>query len=128
MSKLTLASFDAYQDGLKKEPVAKGSIVVSLGTCGIAAGGDKVYETFQQELSDKHIPDIELKRTGCLGMCFCEPNLMVKMEGMPDVLYGFVTPEIASRIIDEHVGKKHIVNDHVIFMPAQDLCGTLRGE
>jgi (2Fe-2S) ferredoxin len=126
MSKFTVESLTKHRQDLKnKKSTAKGSIVVSLGTCGIAAGGDKVFETFQSELAGKHITDVDLSITGCLGMCFCEPNLMVKMNGMPDVLYGYVTPEIASRIIDEHIGKQHIVNDYVIFMPAKDLCVNL---
>ncbi len=126
MNGFTPESLKKYRDELlSRKSDKKGKIVVSLGTCGIAAGGDSVYETFKKELEAKHITDVELSRTGCLGMCYCEPNLLISYEGMPDILYGYVTPEIASRIIDEHIQKKHMVNDNVIFMPAKDLCGKL---
>jgi len=126
MNGFTPETLAKYRQELNvKKSGKKGKIVVSLGTCGIAAGGDAVYETFKKDLEEKHITDVELTRTGCLGMCFCEPNLLISLEGMPDVLYGYVTPEIASRIIDEHIQKKHMVNDNVIFMPAKDLCGKL---
>ena len=121
MTAFTHESLRKYRDSLLAKPTAaKGKIVISLGTCGIAAGGDKVFETFQKAFAEKHITNIELKQTGCLGMCFCEPNLFVSVEGMPDVLYGYVTPEIAERIVDEHIVKKSLVNEYVIFMPIKD--------
>lgn len=100
-------------------------IAVSLGTCGIAAGGDAVYEAFTRELKDT---GIALKRTGCLGMCFCEPNLIIRMNGMPDVLYGNVTPSVVKRIVDEHVKQRTVVKEHLIAMPANDVCGTLSAD
>ena len=128
MDKFKPAGLAAYRQALKdKKSAFSGSIVVSLGTCGIAAGGDAVYETLKEELEVKHMKDIELSQTGCLGMCFCEPNMIVHIAGMPDVLYGYVTPEVAARIVEEHIGKKQIVNNYVIFMPAKDLCAKMGG-
>jgi NADP-reducing hydrogenase subunit HndB len=121
MGALTPETLKQYKkEAAAKLNASKGRIVISLGTCGIAAGGDAVLETFKKEFLERHITNIELKQTGCLGMCFCEPNMFVSMEGMPDVLYGYVTPEIAERIVDEHISKKTLVNDYVIFMPVKD--------
>jgi (2Fe-2S) ferredoxin len=110
-------------DKLRKEhskPV-KCEIVVSMGTCGIAAGGNDVMAVFEKELKEKGLNYVTLKKTGCMGMCFCEPNLMVKMEGMPDILYGNVDAKLADLIITEHIMKKKIVNQHIIFMPSKDV-------
>ena len=47
-------------------------VVVGLGSCGIAAGANKVYQELKSEIEDKHL-DIDLKITGCVGMCHLEP-------------------------------------------------------
>jgi len=99
----------------------RGEIIISMGTCGIAAGGDKIFELFKKELSIKGLDDIQLKKTGCLGMCFCEPNLVVKLDGMVDILYGYVDEKIATRILNDHLSKKNIVNSYAIFMPTNDI-------
>ncbi len=44
-------------------------IVVGQGSCGIAAGAEKVYSAIEKHLSDKSVLSI----TGCIGMCFLEP-------------------------------------------------------
>ncbi len=107
---------------LRKKAVenCEGEIMVSMGTCGIAAGGDIVYKAIEDELKNKGLAGIKLKKTGCLGMCFCEPNLVVKLEGMPEILYGNVDEKTAHSIVTEHVVKKNILNNYVIFMPSKD--------
>ena len=46
-------------------------IVVGAGSCGIAAGAQKVYDALQTELAGKD--GAALSITGCNGMCFLEP-------------------------------------------------------
>ncbi len=99
----------------------KGEVVISMGTCGIAAGGDSIYKLFESEMKEKGLDNIQLKKTGCLGMCFCEPNLVVKLDGMPDILYGNVDEKTAILIMNEHLTKKRIVNFNTIFMPTDDI-------
>ncbi len=45
-------------------------IVVGEGSCGIAAGAAKVYSAIEPFIKGS---DIELKITGCIGMCYLEP-------------------------------------------------------
>ena len=119
MEKMKKGSLEKFRKNYKQDH--KGEIIISMGTCGIAAGGDDIYKTFETELKEKGLLNIKLKKTGCLGMCFCEPNLIVKLEGMPEILYGNVNDKIAHEIIDEHLTKKNIVNNYVIFMPTSDI-------
>ncbi len=44
-------------------------IVVGAGSCGIAAGAQKVYDALEKALPE----NASLSITGCNGMCFCEP-------------------------------------------------------
>ena len=46
-------------------------IVVGAGSCGIAAGAQKVYDALQTELAGKD--GVALSITGCNGMCFLAP-------------------------------------------------------
>jgi NADP-reducing hydrogenase subunit HndB len=119
MEKLKKGDLEKLRKNFK--PDTKGEIMVSMGTCGIASGGEAVYKIFEQELKSNGLDKaIKLKKTGCLGMCFCEPNLVVKIEGMPEILYGNVDEKTAHSIISDHVIKKNILNNYVIFMPSTD--------
>jgi len=90
-----------YQQALQardKQPL----VVVGLGTCGIAAGGEKVWQSAYQELYNLNL-DASMMSTGCIGMCYAEPIIEVHLPGKPRVIYGNVTPEQAEAIIREHV-------------------------
>ena len=119
MQKMKKGDLNNFRKNFK--PEHQGEVVISMGTCGIAAGGDAIYKLFEKDLKEKGLVNIKLKKTGCLGMCFCEPNLIVRLEGMPEILYGNVDEKIAHEIFDEHLTKKRIVNNHVIFMPTTDI-------
>lgn len=45
-------------------------IVIGEGSCGIAAGAEKIHALFSKELSGT---DIAIGKVGCIGMCFLEP-------------------------------------------------------
>ena len=46
-------------------------IIVGQGSCGIAAGAQKVYDAFYKNMS--LCKEAELSITGCIGMCYLEP-------------------------------------------------------
>ncbi len=81
--------------------MATKTIMVGLATCGISAGGEKVYEAFQKELQDG--ADFTLRETGCVGMCYREVLVSVSNGNGVNYLYGEVTPDRVKRIVSEHV-------------------------
>lgn len=87
-------------------------IKVGMSTCGIAAGAGEVFNVFKEELESKNI-SVEVKQTGCLGMCYCEPLVEVKIEGLPQVIYGRVDQDVARKIVEEHVTGKKLIQDHI---------------
>ena len=93
-------------------------IKVGMSTCGIAAKADEVYATLLEEVKKRNL-QIEIKKSGCLGMCYCEPNIEVCITGMPTVIYGKVDKEIAIKIIDKHVCGKMLVNDNIFELMAK---------
>lgn len=84
-------------------------VVVGLGSCGIAAGGQKVRSALQDTIDRAHAP-VELTETGCVGMCYREPLVDVIDPQGSLFTYGNVTPERVPRIVEEHfLGQEPVV-------------------
>ncbi len=77
------------------------TVLVGLGTCGISAGGEKVFRALQEELKE-HPGAFVLKETGCIGMCYREPLVEIQ-DGGESHLYAEVTPDRIGRIVEEDV-------------------------
>lgn len=77
-------------------------IRVGTALCGKAAGGDSVIAAIKESLV-KHDLEAQVSEVGCLGLCFAEPLVDVKLPGKPRVFYGNVTPEDVDAIIEGHV-------------------------
>jgi NADH-quinone oxidoreductase subunit F len=87
-------------------------IKVGLGTCGISAGGELVYEKIKNELINNKI-EAELCETGCNGMCYEEVLVEVEDEKESN-LYSKVTVDRVGRIINEHIINNQPVKDWII--------------
>ncbi len=90
----------------------KSSIAVGMSACGLAAGAEEVYQTFIEEVKKRNLP-VEVAKSGCAGMCYAEPMVEVRVEGLPPVTYGRVTKEIAREILERHVMGKTLLNDYI---------------
>ena len=77
-------------------------VKVGLATCGVAAGGREVYDALSAKLGGKGL-NVELKQTGCMGMCYNEVQVEVSSPQGERVFYGRVTPEKVDRIVEEHL-------------------------
>jgi NADH-quinone oxidoreductase subunit F len=78
------------------------TIKVGLGTCGVSAGGEKVYTALKEEIGKQNI-QVQLLETGCMGNCYQEVLVEVIDEAGGSNLYGNVTPEKIKRILSEQV-------------------------
>jgi NADH-quinone oxidoreductase subunit F len=78
-------------------------IRVGLASCGIAAGGKKVYDEFESQLNSRNINNIKLQITGCMGMCYNEVLVEVIQPDGKNTLYKKVLPENVNSIIDQHI-------------------------
>ena len=88
-------------------------IRVGLASCGIAAGGLRIYDTLKTKLQEKDL-GIEVKRTGCMGMCYNEVLVEVSSPEHGRVFYGKVTPNKLDRIIEEHIIGGHPVTEWIV--------------
>jgi len=96
----------------------KTTIVVNMGTCGIAAGARDVMMAIIDEISKRNISDVIITQAGCAGMCEHEPMLEVIKPGMPQVIYGHLDKEKARRIVIEHVINSKVVGECALVQQA----------
>jgi NADH-quinone oxidoreductase subunit F len=88
-------------------------IIVGKGSCGIAAGANKISEAIEKEIKDKNL-DIEVDLTGCIGMCYLEPIIDVIDDNGKKTTYVKVTPEIVPEIIENTIEQKEIPKEYII--------------
>ena len=89
-------------------------VVVGMATCGIAAGARPVLNAFVEEVSKRHLENVTVAQTGCIGMCQFEPIVEVMMPGKDKVTYGKVTPEKVERIIVDHLVNGNPVAEYTV--------------
>ena len=83
----------------------KPRILVGAGTCGRAAGALGVLEAINKELARRKI-EVVVIQVGCMGLCYVEPMIAITKPGRPQVVYGNLTPELATQLIGDY-----LVND-----------------
>ncbi|MFW6035077.1 MAG: FAD-dependent oxidoreductase, partial [Halothermotrichaceae bacterium] len=99
---------------LKEKNTGKDTkIVIGMGTCGIAAGAQEIYEAVNEEIDRQNIKNVEVTKTGCLGLCAREPLLEVR-QGNTRVIYGDLDREKAREVVIENVIEGNIISRWVI--------------
>ncbi len=127
MAKLTLADLKKLREAKAAEFNARNTdnkdvqVIVGMGTCGIAAGAKAVFDVFVEELDKAGLRNVAIRQTGCMGLCHSEPTVEVVAPGMPTVVYGKVDAETARKIVNQHIVRKLLVNDHIFDKPAADI-------
>ena len=89
------------------------TIIVGMGTCGIAAGARETMHAILDELA-KHNIEAHVTTVGCIGMCINEPLVDIEQAGMPRISYRNLTANKVPRLIEEHLRKGRIVEEWVI--------------
>ena len=89
-------------EALKKEGFAATKILISMGTCGIAAGATPVLEEVKKLVSERQLENsVEIVETGCIGQCHAEPSVEIcNTETNESVIYGGVKVRDVSMIMD----------------------------
>jgi NADP-reducing hydrogenase subunit HndB len=97
-----------------KETSGKTEVIVGMGTVGIAAGARETLKAILDFIEDKNLDDIIVRQTGNIGLDSFEPIVQVVMPGEEKVTYGKVDPEMADRIMEEHVVGGEIISEYQI--------------
>ncbi len=89
-------------------------IMIGLGSCGIASGGLKVRDAFEELVKQNPEVKLEVGETGCMGMCYKEPMVEVIDDNGFSTIYGEVNPEKAKEIFEKHIKGGKPVEESVV--------------
>jgi len=92
---------------------SKKRVYVGMATCEIAAGSKEVMEVFSDAIKSG-LTGVYLSQKGCAGRCNLEPTVEIAEEGKVAVKYCKVTPDMAKRIVEDHLKKGIVINEWVL--------------
>lgn len=84
-------------------------VKVAMATCSIASGSKVIKEFFQEQLERRNI-EARVSQTGCMGYCYAEPTIEVKLPGEEPVVFGFVDLKRADQIIEKYIKTGELVD------------------
>ena len=90
------------------EPESLVQIRVAMATCGIASGARTVMNTLVEKIEQEKIPAV-VTQGGCMGYCYAEPTIEVKVPGKDPVVVGNGDSARAVEIVE-----KYIVNGELL--------------
>ena len=92
-----------------RAPESVVQVKVAMATCGIASGAKTIMEFFLEQLDRRNISAI-VTQTGCMGYCYAEPTIEVKLPGEDPVVFGFVDLKRADQIIEKYIKTGELVD------------------
>ena len=67
-------------------------VLVGMATCGIAAGARPVLTAMVDEVAKRHLENVVVTQTGCIGICQYEPVVEVVTPDGEKTTYVKMTP------------------------------------
>ena len=116
----SLAELQAIRDKAREKMTVRDNneeatrVVVGMATCGIAAGARPVLNAFVDEVAKRHLNNVTVTQTGCIGMCQLEPIVEVFVPGKEKVTYAKVSPEKVARIVADHLVNGNVVAEYTV--------------
>ena len=104
----TLADLSLQKGGYRAK------INFHMGTCGIAAGAEKLLSLVLRKMEETGIQDIKLIHSGCAGLCSREPMVTIESHGLPPVKYCDLNEEKTQEIFDRHIVNGEIVSSYAL--------------
>ena len=105
---------EEFKAGIKisektKDPENYVHVKVALATCGIAARAKTIMDFFTEQLDRRNING-KVTQTGCMGYCYAEPTIEVKLPGQDPVVFGAVDLKKADEIIEKYIKTGELVD------------------
>ena len=116
----SLAELQALRDkvktnmGIRADDSGNTRVVVGMATCGIAAGARPVLNAFMDEVEKRHLQNVTVAQTGCIGMCQYEPIVEILEPGKEKVTYVKMTAEKAARVVTDHLVNGNVVTEYTV--------------
>ena len=103
---------DVRQDG--EENI---KIIIGMATCGIAAGARETMLAMLDEAKALDIKNIKIIQSGCMGSCYAEPTVEVRIQNQEPILYGNVNADKGREIMKKHIKQGELVQNLIIGRP-----------
>jgi NADP-reducing hydrogenase subunit HndB len=106
-----LADLRALKDKLQSKTILRDKsenpelmvqVKVAMATCCIASGSRETMNYIVDELNKRNI-DAVVTQTGCMGYCYAEPTVEVKLPGKDAIVFGYVDARKADDIIEKYI-------------------------
>ena len=116
----SLAELQAIREKMQKQMDVRDNtddrirVLVGMATCGIAAGARPVLTAFLEEIEKRHLENVTVTQTGCIGVCRLEPIVEVYVPGEEKVTYVKLTPDMVPKIVSEHLVNRRVVAEYTI--------------
>lgn len=121
MQKLNRKSLHELRDKLVSEIKIRQTgekdayIIVGMGECGIQKGSKEIFKIIGEKINSLGLRGkVIVIQAELAGLCDAEPVVEVVLKGENPVKYGHVTPEIANKIIEQHVLNKKILTEYIL--------------
>ncbi len=89
-------------------PDSYAQVKISMATCGIAAGAKKIMNRFIEKANEEKV-ELIITQTGCMGYCYAEPTVEVKLPGKDPIVFGFVNTQKVDEIIDKYIKNGELI-------------------
>ena len=80
-----------------------------MATCGIASGAKEIMGYLIEEL-DRQAIDAVVTQTGCMGYCYAEPTLEIKLPNHDPIVFGYVDNAKVIDLIERYIKKGELVD------------------
>ncbi len=104
------------QIGLRAADEEKTRVVVGMATCGIASGARPVLNLLVKEVQERHLDNIIVTQTGCIGLCQFEPIVEVFEPGKEKITYVQVNEEKAMDIVERHLVGGRVCTQYLLHL------------
>ena len=89
------------------------TLVVGMGTCGIAAGARETVRALTDELARCGV-EAHVTISGCIGKCDDEPLVTVHRADAPPVMYGHLTADKVPELVEKHLQQGQVIQEWVV--------------
>lgn len=92
-------------------------VLIGMGTCGISAGARDTFNELLNELDKRNIENVKAISVGCLGQCTLEPTVQINMPGREPLIYGKITKEKVSELVQKVIVEEGFLDEHLLITP-----------
>jgi NADH:ubiquinone oxidoreductase subunit F (NADH-binding)/NAD-dependent dihydropyrimidine dehydrogenase PreA subunit/(2Fe-2S) ferredoxin len=89
----------------RRQRVARPTVFVGTGTCGVAAGARETIAAVEKYCAESGCA-IDLVEVGCVGLCSAEPLLDVQLPGRARLSFSQVTAKTVRPLLDEVLAER----------------------